>query len=372
MEQLQISTLKGSSPLDKELFVQNELAALEEAENMFLKQKSKVRWLKEGDKCTKYFHSVIVIKNKKYTFRVLINAQGNLESIDGIISVLNHFYELSGLKLNVSKTELFAAGISPRNLEVIHCISGFKQSHLPVRYLGVPLITKKLSDIDCQPLLDKIKLRLYHWSSKMLSYAGRLELIKTVMYSVANYWCRQFILPQSIINRINQLCSRFLWKGNDHAANGARIIQKILAGEGSLWVAWLNYYVLKNSNFMDMSASNAHSWNIKKLLKLRFYARSVLNAGTKNTKDIWEAIRERRSKGVRMKTNCSHEQSIDMQGMEEGDERAREKTGGSMKLCWEVVNVTQFVRPGTDSFASLSATVLLLLEMWLLKHAIPS
>ncbi|KAE8674836.1 putative thylakoidal processing peptidase 2 [Hibiscus syriacus] len=110
------------------------------------------------------------------------------------ISVLNHFYHMSGLMLNVSKTELFVAGISSRNLQIIKSISGFKQGLLPVRYLGVPLVTKKLTKQDCQPLIDRIKLRLHHWSSKLLSYAGRLELVKTVLYSMANYWCRPFNL----------------------------------------------------------------------------------------------------------------------------------------------------------------------------------
>ncbi|XP_039057118.1 uncharacterized protein LOC120200312 [Hibiscus syriacus] len=256
---------------------------------------------------------------------LLIYCKGNPESIAGIIYVLNHFYSLSGLKLNVSKTELFSAGIPSRILEIIHSVSGFRKGQLPVRYLGVPLVIKKLPELDCQPLLDKIKLKMYHWSSKHLSYAGRLELIKTVLHNVANYWCRQFMLPQCVINCIDQLCSRFLWKGTDQAASRARVnwssiccpksegglglknlkswniaymihlIRNILAGEGSLWVAWLNCYIFKN-NLCDMDASNAHSWSIKKLLKLRLTALPILNTGTIYTRDIWEAVRDRKSK----------------------------------------------------------------------------
>ncbi|XP_038997435.1 uncharacterized protein LOC120122384 [Hibiscus syriacus] len=45
-----------------------------------------------------------------------------------------------------------------------------------------------------------------------------------------------------------------------------------------------------------MDASNAHSWNIKKLLKLRHIALPILNAGMIYTRDIWEAVRDSRSK----------------------------------------------------------------------------
>ncbi|XP_039039689.1 uncharacterized protein LOC120177707 [Hibiscus syriacus] len=50
---------------------------------------------------------------------LLIFCKGNIESITRIISALDQFYELSGLKLNAAKCELYTAGISFRNLEHI-------------------------------------------------------------------------------------------------------------------------------------------------------------------------------------------------------------------------------------------------------------
>ena len=34
---------------------------------------------------------------------------------------------------------------------------------------------------------------------KYLSYAGRLQLIKSVPFSLQSYWCRTFILPKKVI-----------------------------------------------------------------------------------------------------------------------------------------------------------------------------
>ncbi|XP_039042158.1 uncharacterized protein LOC120180960 [Hibiscus syriacus] len=72
------------------------------------------------------------------------------------------------------------AGISLHTLETIISSIGFKQGRLLVRYLGVPLVTKKLTEKDCQALIDNIKNMLHQWSRKKMSYAGRVELIKTV------------------------------------------------------------------------------------------------------------------------------------------------------------------------------------------------
>lgn len=49
---------------------------------------------------------------------------------------------------------------------------------LPVHYLGVPLIS------DCKVLVDRIIARAKSWTSRALSYAGRLRLVKYVLFSI--------------------------------------------------------------------------------------------------------------------------------------------------------------------------------------------
>ncbi|KAE8654001.1 COP9 signalosome complex subunit 4-like [Hibiscus syriacus] len=79
---------------DKELNVQKELTALEDNELMFLKQKAKVRWIKEGDKCSKLFHTAIASKLKRDTIRVLINNEGKrLESYDDMANEIIHYFK---------------------------------------------------------------------------------------------------------------------------------------------------------------------------------------------------------------------------------------------------------------------------------------
>ncbi|KAL0311244.1 UNVERIFIED_CONTAM: hypothetical protein Sangu_2419100 [Sesamum angustifolium] len=57
---------------------------------------------------------------------------------------------------------------------------GFQEGQLPVRYLGLPLISARLSIADCQPLLQKIDSRIKGWEGVQLSFAGRVQLIKSV------------------------------------------------------------------------------------------------------------------------------------------------------------------------------------------------
>ncbi|XP_038994117.1 uncharacterized protein LOC120118005 [Hibiscus syriacus] len=69
LEKQQLVSLKGEDSFDKELQLQKDLLILEEAELMFLKQKAKVQWIKQWDRCTKYFHSAVAVKKKKDTIQ---------------------------------------------------------------------------------------------------------------------------------------------------------------------------------------------------------------------------------------------------------------------------------------------------------------
>ncbi|XP_039036121.1 uncharacterized protein LOC120172831 [Hibiscus syriacus] len=198
---------------------------------------------------------------------------------------------------------------------------GFFKGERSIRYLGIPLITRKLTVKDCDNLIESIKSRINLWSGKLLSFAGKLELIKSGMFNISNYWCRQLLLPQAIINKIEQLCSRFFWKGSDSAAKGARIswakictlksegglglknlktwnqacmiklIKNILPGEGTLWVAWIKKYVLKENNFWQIEKRSIFSWSFIKLLKLRAVALLAISNRTITIREIWHEIR---------------------------------------------------------------------------------
>ncbi|KAK4384704.1 Retrovirus-related Pol polyprotein from type-2 retrotransposable element R2DM [Sesamum angolense] len=102
-----------------------------------------------------------------------------------------------------------ASGLRDSLLETL----GFQEGHLPVRYLGLPLISARLSIADYQPLLQKIDSRIKGWEGVQLSFAGRVQLIKSVLVSLEVYWAMAFILPKGIIKEMIKRLRTFLWKG---------------------------------------------------------------------------------------------------------------------------------------------------------------
>ncbi|XP_039034561.1 uncharacterized protein LOC120170754 [Hibiscus syriacus] len=268
----------------------------------------------------------IALTHLSFADDLLIFCKGSVDFVIGVTTVLDLFYEMSGLSLNASKYDLFAAGIPYAELEKIKQITGFKLSRLLVRYLGIPLVTRKISKKDCTSLIDNIKARFHFCSARSLSYAGRLELVRAVLFSIANYWCRQLILPSSVIKKIEHLCPRFFWKGAYKTSAGARVkwqkicllksegsfgikdlrtwnkacimilIKNILVVEGSLWVAWLRSYVFNVYDFWNIEIKPSMSWNLRQILKMRPEANSVMLPAMKKVKEIWNVIRVKNPK----------------------------------------------------------------------------
>ncbi|XP_031396135.1 uncharacterized protein LOC116207368 [Punica granatum] len=153
---------------------------------------------------------------------VIIFLKGEERSFRAVLRVFEEFFQYLGLKLNSSKTEVYFAGMSQKDVSDMLKISSLRLGTLPVKYLGVPLVPGRLTDKECKPLIEKIFRRINSWRLKNLSFAGILQLVSSVIYSLVNFWCRAFILPKKVIIEVERKCKAYLWKGTDSDARGAR------------------------------------------------------------------------------------------------------------------------------------------------------
>lgn len=117
----------------------------------------------------------------------------------------------------------------------------------------MPLTCKKLYVNHCQPLIDRIVARIRHWSAKLLSYAGRIQLIKSVLFAITNYCPQCFPLLKKILKNIEAICRSFLW------SNGEEITRRSP-------VAWDDVCAPKKSGGLQIIS--LVDWNKACLLKL--------------------------------------------------------------------------------------------------------
>jgi mannosylglycoprotein endo-beta-mannosidase len=91
---------------------------------------------------------------------------------------------------------------------------------LPTKYLGLPLHIGKTKRVDEQALVDKIGARLPGWKGRLLTRAGRLALVNSVLTSIPVYYMTSFPLSKWAIKKIDRIRRNFLWKGKDDPRRG--------------------------------------------------------------------------------------------------------------------------------------------------------
>jgi len=144
---------------------------------------------------------------------LMVFVRADKKSIEGTLEVFDDFATHSGLKISLEKSTIYMAGVPDIQKEEILQQFPFEYGALPVRYLGLPLLTRRMTASDYLPLIEKIRSQINSWTVKALSFAGRLQLIISVIFSLTNFWIAAFRLPSACIREIDKLRSAFLWSG---------------------------------------------------------------------------------------------------------------------------------------------------------------
>ncbi|XP_019235524.1 PREDICTED: uncharacterized protein LOC109215865 [Nicotiana attenuata] len=238
---------------------------------------------------------------------LLMFCRVDLQSIKLLQDVFLKFSRASGLQENPDKSSVYIAGTTERMKELILQELGYNEGILPFKYLGVPLAPKKLSNQQCWPLVEKITARISCWTSKLLSYAGRLQLIKSVIFGMQSYWAQVFLLPKKISKMIEAICRTFIWTWQDDISrsalvvwdmvclpqtmgglnvinlcncNKAAIIKHLWAitkKKDCLWIRWFYSYYIKNRSIDTMPIPKSAAWVVRKIIEQRKF---ILNLPT--------------------------------------------------------------------------------------------
>ena len=84
----------------------------------------------------------------------------DLEQAKNMKIILCAFEQLSGLKINFHKSELFCYGEAKEHMEQYSQIFGCGMGNLPFRYLGIPMNHKRLTNKDWKMVEDRFQKKL--------------------------------------------------------------------------------------------------------------------------------------------------------------------------------------------------------------------
>nr|GEU58508.1 reverse transcriptase domain, reverse transcriptase zinc-binding domain protein [Tanacetum cinerariifolium]GEU99006.1 reverse transcriptase domain, reverse transcriptase zinc-binding domain protein [Tanacetum cinerariifolium] len=153
-----------------------------------------------------------------FSLSIIGDIHGFFKDVDlaqDIMDSLEEFKRTSGLVPSIANSMAFFCNVlNHAKLAILH-IMPFLEGKLLVKYLGVSLISSKLLNKDCKILVEKAKNRSGDWKNKWLSFAGRLQLCKSVISFMHVYWASVLVTPKGQVpspNMDNNRIDSFRWR----------------------------------------------------------------------------------------------------------------------------------------------------------------
>jgi hypothetical protein len=232
---------------------------------------------------------------------VLIMGSGKLEHWQTFRAILSKFCEATGLSINCQKSIFLAQNIDPalRHFLLTDFNINIEPLDQGLKYLGFSLKPNNYKVSDWTWLLKKIDKRMGNWTFRWLSLGGRLTLASSVLQSIPIYWISLAKAPSSVLQSIQLLINRFIWRGGKkrtgiHLTKWKNLAKpKHLGGWGIKHIPWFALSLAAKSCWRGLFESNLWSTVLrKKYLKgmdLTSWLRKDVHP-TKNTSIIWKNL----------------------------------------------------------------------------------
>ncbi|XP_071927455.1 uncharacterized protein [Coffea arabica] len=160
-------------------------------------------------------HACPSITHLAFADDVLIFANGSSHSLKAIMQVLQMYQRCSGQLINVQKScYLVHPSLSLARRRVIERITSFTCHSFPIRYLGFPLYYGRCKTSYFGEVCQSILGRIMTWKSRLLSFGGKIVLIKHVLASMPLHLLSASIIPAKVFRTIENALSTFLWRSS--------------------------------------------------------------------------------------------------------------------------------------------------------------
>jgi hypothetical protein len=165
----------------------------------------------------------------QYADDTILIMQADEDQLALLKRILHNITLSSGLVVNFHKSCLVPINVSPKKACSLAQAFGCVVGSFPFTYLGLPLVLTKPQVKEYAPLICRIERRLSA-TSQFLSYAGRLQLVNSVISSLPTYYICSMKLPLTVIEIIDKHRKNCLWRGKDFNRKGTTLLLGIWSG----------------------------------------------------------------------------------------------------------------------------------------------
>ncbi|OIT28452.1 putative ribonuclease h protein, partial [Nicotiana attenuata] len=167
---------------------------------------------------------------------VIIFTSGCRKSLIKIMRILQEYEQTSGQQINKNKSHFMTdSSVFHYTNRRIHQVTGFTRKDSPITYLGCPLYICRKRIVHFNDLTSKVVSRIRGWHGRLLSYGGRVTLIKHVLQSLPIPLLSAVSPPKTVLRQIEKLAAKSFWgmdkdRNKYHWASWAKLCQPMEEG----------------------------------------------------------------------------------------------------------------------------------------------
>lgn len=154
--------------------------------------------------------------------------------MDGILRVLDYFADLSGLKINYTKTKMVWIGSEKFSRNVFHHTRwklNWNNSTFYLLGIKFSVTLDEMSSLNYEPKLSEIKSISNQWKLRKLTPIGKISVIKTLILPKLNHVVLTLPNPDSYFTKtLNKEIYQFLWGSKIHKVKKNTIIEEYRYG----------------------------------------------------------------------------------------------------------------------------------------------
>lgn len=245
-------------------------------------------------------------KISQYADDTSLITDGSPKSLDGILQILDLYANVSGLKINFSKTKIIWIGCKKFSKEVYHHSRWkFTEFHTRFNLLGISFSVnmEEMIDINYIPVMENIDKLLSRWNSRNLTPIGKITVIKTLIVPKINHLILTLPNPTlKFIRSFERKLFKFIWNEKPDKIKRSTLIQgyenaglKMIDFENfmiALKSSWIRRLIFSNSKWTNLFKAN-FGYNMQTLMKFGIDFTSMIkkNSNNKFWKDVLQCWR---------------------------------------------------------------------------------
>ena len=208
------------------------------------------------------------ISHLLYADDVIFMGEWSFQNAVNLIGLLRCFYVISGLKINVSRSNIYGIGVEEVACRGMAAVLGCGMATIPFKYLAVLVGCDKSKIGNWKDVVEKFKVKLSNWRAGILSVGGRLTLIKSVLSNLPIYYMSIYKMPIAVEKTLEAMRNKFFIGGD-------------MEERKMTWVAWKK--CLASKEFGGLSIGSIFALNRALLFKWVWRFRN-------NCTDLWANV----------------------------------------------------------------------------------